>query len=96
MAAGTRSSSNMWSSLRSISSRRRRISERLLAAAMNSPKEEAPAFGAGGEPSRGKLAEQIEVEFGPFRPAASRRAECFLVARALVLGLVHLRQRFAC
>jgi len=63
---------------------------------MNSPKEEAPAFGAGGEPSRGKLAEQIEVEFGPFRPAASRRAECFLVARALVLGLVHLRQRFAC
>ena len=45
---------------------------------------------------RGKLAERIEVEFGPFRPAASRRAECFLVARALVLGLVHLRQRFAC
>src|SRR5262245_55708935 len=29
---------------------------------------------------RGKLAERIEVEFGPFRPAASRRAECFLVA----------------
>jgi len=34
----------------------------------------------GGEPSRGKLAERIEVEFGPFRPAASRRAERFLVA----------------
>ena len=29
---------------------------------------------------RGKLAERIEVEFGPFRPAASRRAECLLVA----------------
>src|SRR5262249_9677892 len=40
---------------------------------------------------RGKLAERIEVEFGPFRPAASRRAECFLVA----LLWVHLRQRFA-
>ena len=29
---------------------------------------------------RGKLAERIEVEFGPFRPAASRRTECLLVA----------------
>ena len=29
---------------------------------------------------RGKLAERIEVEFGPFRPAASRRAEFLLVA----------------
>ena len=29
---------------------------------------------------RGKSAERIEVEFGPFRPAASRRAECLLVA----------------
>ena len=29
---------------------------------------------------QGKLAERIEVEFGPFRPAASRRAECLLVA----------------
>jgi hypothetical protein len=29
---------------------------------------------------RGKLAERIEVEFGPYRPAASRRAECLLVA----------------
>jgi len=29
---------------------------------------------------RGKLAERIEVEFGPFRPATSRRAECFFVA----------------
>ena len=38
--------------------------------------EKAPAI-----EGRGKLAEQIEVEFGPFRPAASRRAECFLVAR---------------
>ncbi len=36
---------------------------------------------AGSPPScRGKLAERIEVEFGPFRPAASRRAECLLVA----------------
>ena len=35
---------------------------------------------------RGKLAERIEVEFGPFRPAASRRAECFLVALPPVLG----------
>jgi hypothetical protein len=29
---------------------------------------------------RGKLAKRIEVEFGPYRPAASRRAECLLVA----------------
>src|SRR5215472_4942218 len=35
---------------------------------------------------RGKLAERIEVEFGPFRPAASGRAECFLVALPPVLG----------
>jgi len=28
--------------------------------------------GDGGQASRGKLAERIEVEFGPFRPAASR------------------------
>src|SRR6516225_6796952 len=76
-ACGVRSSSSTWSSLRSISSRRRRIRERLLSEVMNSPKEEAPAFGAGGEPSRGKLAVRID---GPSRPAASRRAECFLVA----------------
>src|SRR5215475_4287794 len=37
--------------------------------------EKAPAI-----EGRGKLAERIEVEFGPFRPAASRRAECLLVA----------------
>jgi hypothetical protein len=30
--------------------------------------------------SGAKLAERIEVELGPFRPAASRRAECLLVA----------------
>jgi hypothetical protein len=35
---------------------------------------------------RGKLAERIEVEFGPFRSAASRRAECVLVALPPVLG----------
>jgi|SRR6516165_11540921 hypothetical protein len=43
--------------------------------------EKAPAI-----EGRGKLAEQIEVEFGPFRPAASRRAECLLVALPPVLG----------
>src|SRR5262249_39842121 len=45
------------------------------------PTEKAPAI-----KGRGKLAERIEVEFGPFRPAASRRAECFLVALPPVLG----------
>src|SRR5262249_39035080 len=34
---------------------------------------------------RGKLAERLEVEFGPFR-SASRLAECFLVALPPVLG----------
>src|SRR5262249_42528952 len=43
--------------------------------------EKAPAI-----EGRGKLAERIEVEFGPFRPAASRRAECFLVALPPVPG----------
>src|SRR6516225_8233017 len=43
MAVGVRSSSSMWSSLRSISSRRRRISERRLSEVMNSPKKGAPA-----------------------------------------------------
>src|SRR5262249_10313534 len=42
--------------------------------------EKAPAI-----EGRGKLAGRIEVEFGPFRPAASRRAECFLVALPPVL-----------
>jgi len=51
----------------------------LFVAAMNGKK--APAIDG-----RGKLAERIEVEFGPFRPAASRRAECFLVALPPVLG----------
>ena len=37
---------------------------------------------------RGKLAERIEVEFGPFRPAASRRAECLLVALPTSWGLL--------
>src|SRR6516165_9109407 len=48
MAAGTRSSSSTWSSLRSISSRRRRIRERLLSEVKNSPKNEAPAGGGRG------------------------------------------------
>ena len=38
--------------------------------------EKAPAIAG-----QGKLAERIEVEFGPFRSASSsRRAECLLVA----------------
>src|SRR5262245_42404859 len=46
--------------------------------------EKAPAIDG-----RGKLAERLEVEFGPFR-SASRMAECFLVA--LPPSWVHLRQ----
>ena len=42
--------------------------------------EKAPAIDG-----RGKLAERLEVEFGPFR-SASRMAECFLVALPPVLG----------
>src|SRR5262245_42684027 len=34
----------------------------------------------GAYPARALVAERIEVELGPFRPAASRRAECLLVA----------------
>src|SRR6516162_4935459 len=48
MAVGIRSSSTMRSSLRSISSRRRRISKRLLSEVKNSPKNEAPAGGGRG------------------------------------------------
>src|SRR5262245_22167006 len=44
--------------------------------------------GDGRHSSRGKLAERIEVEFGPFRPAASRRAECLLVALPTSWGLL--------
>jgi hypothetical protein len=46
MAVGVRSSSSMWSSLRSISSRRRRISERRSSEVMTSPQQEALAGGA--------------------------------------------------
>jgi len=46
MAVGVRSSSSMWSSLRSISSRRRRISERRSSELMTSPQQEALAGGA--------------------------------------------------
>jgi hypothetical protein len=48
MALGVRSSSSMRSSLRSISSRRRRIREKLLSEVKNSPKNEAPAGGGRG------------------------------------------------
>src|SRR6516164_11765515 len=62
MALGVRSSSSMRSSLRSISSRRRRIRERLLSKVKNSPKNEAPAgggWGWGACPARAfELAEQ--------------------------------------
>jgi hypothetical protein len=51
------SSSSKWSRLRSISSRRRRISERLLSE--NSPKNEAPA-GGGHDRLGPQLAEQIK------------------------------------
>src|SRR6516164_9893591 len=63
MAAGVRSSSRTWSSLRSISSRRRRISKRLLSEVKNSPKNEAPAGGGRGVPWAGafELAEQINL-----------------------------------
>src|SRR5262249_7131960 len=47
----------------------------------------APA-GDGRQASRGKLVERIEVEFGPFRPTASRRAECLLVALPTSWGLL--------
>jgi hypothetical protein len=50
MAVGLRSSSSMWSSLRSISSRRRRISKRRSLEAMDSPerrKDKAPATTSG-------------------------------------------------
>jgi hypothetical protein len=64
----------MRSSLRSISSRRRRISERLLAAVMNSPREEAPAGGDGGHDRLGpKLAEQINL--GPCSAAVGETSE---------------------
>jgi hypothetical protein len=52
MAVGVRSSSSMWSSLRSISSRRRRISERLLAEVMTLIEERGPAGGGLARPGR--------------------------------------------
>src|SRR6516164_9234719 len=67
MAAGVlrvRSSSSMWSSLRSISSRRRRISERLSSEVMTSQhrRKQAPAGGDGGHARPGpQLAERIEL-----------------------------------
>src|SRR6516225_1069729 len=52
--------------------------------------EKAPAI-----EGRGKLAERIEVEFGPFRPAASRR-EPNASWSLCPPSWVHLRQNFAC
>ena len=42
---------------------------------------------------RGKLAERLEVEFGPFRSALSRRAEMLVSCSNPVQRLVRLRQR---
>src|SRR5262245_21877300 len=99
MAVGICSSS----SLRSISSRRRRISERLLSeviASQHRRKRPRPE-GDGGHASRGHLAERIgNVELNPprsallFRPYVVSNAS--LVARPTVCGLVHLSQRFVC
>src|SRR5262249_10262700 len=64
----------MWSSLRSISSRRRKIRERLSSEVKNSPNNEAPAGGGkGGMPGWGpKLAEQINL--GPRSAAVGHHA----------------------
>jgi hypothetical protein len=51
MAVGVRSSSSTWSSLRSISSRRRRISERRSSEVMTLTEERGPA-GGGTRPAR--------------------------------------------
>src|SRR6516225_2799724 len=106
MAAGTRSSSSTWSSLRSISSRRRRIRERLLSEVKNSPKNEAPAGGGRGgtlgwglrvgraDQSRPLLCggggSVLVLLLHPHRLRAKRPLGRF----ATILGLVHLRQIF--
>src|SRR5262249_13040964 len=72
MAAGVRSSSSTWSSLRSISSRRRRISERLLSEVMTSQHwSKRPRLEGGwGACQPGPLAERIgNVELNPLRSA---------------------------
>jgi len=54
----------------------RRVSKKCKVAKKPHGDEKAPAIAG-----QGKLAERIEVEFGPFRSASSsRRAECLLVA----------------
>jgi hypothetical protein len=69
MAVGIRSSSTMRSSLRSVSSRRRRTSERLLSEVIDftASEEEAPAGGLGHAWLGPQLAERIEFDLFTLR-----------------------------
>src|SRR5215467_3428221 len=79
MAAGVRNSSRTWSSLRSISSRRRRTSERLLSKVIDftASEEEAPAGGLGHAWLGPQLAERIE--FGLFTLRRWQKCACSLL-----------------
>jgi len=79
MAAGVRSSSRTWSSLRSISSRRRRTSESLLSEVIDfaASEEEAPAGGLGHAWLGPQLAERIE--FGLFTLRRWEKCACSLL-----------------
>ena len=102
MAVGVRSSSSMWSSLRSISSRRRRISERRSSELMTSPQQEALAGGAC--PARA-LVGRAELN-SALHSAVVGEVCCFLCFSHITLrpisvsrsdharGLVRSRQRF--
>src|SRR5215475_9941537 len=109
MAAGVlrvRSSSSMWSSLRSISSRRRRIRERLSSEVMTSQhrRKRPQPEGDGGMPGRG-LSQQSGSNSASSLCGGGRSVLvlCFshvtfrpisLSRFAHVRRLVHLRQRF--
>src|SRR5262249_24286666 len=98
MAVGVRSSSSMRSSLRSTSSRRRRIRERPLVAVMDHQskerKDEAPASTF----DRGLILFTFALSGRVAGDVISRTSlgRTFLNRSDPVLGLVHLRQRFVC
>jgi hypothetical protein len=103
MAAGGCSSSSMRSSLRSISSRRRRIMERLSAEVM--AEEEAPSSGWGRLGIGPQLAERIGFSLFTLRWWEKVLVLCFshITFRLIplsrsdpFLGFVRLRQRFVC
>src|SRR5262245_11167452 len=95
MAVGIRSSSTMRSSLRSISSRRRRISERLLSEVITSQhrRKRPRPEGGWGQASRGHLAERIgNVELNPPRSALLCRP--YVVSNASLVAQDPVRDLF--